>query len=165
MWHLIVGLTWELWRRGGCCPALFGPQLDGPPETGGAHSYVGGALKSFPRPFSQRGPLPPFLSACPPPMLHLLLTPHDRGAVRAAEVRGTCQQGDHVSSKPAHCLSHCHADWQPASADYRQCGSKRIPVWQWQAYDLQNMLILSNQHFIQGLSPCHPSLENTLLGR
>lgn len=99
----------------------------------------------------------------PPPTFPLL--PHDRGAARAAGVRDTCQQGDRVSSESVPCPSHSHVDWQPASADYRHCGSKRNPLWQWQAYDLQDMLILSNQHFIQRLRPCHPSLENILLGR
>lgn len=70
-----------------------------------------------------------------------LVLPDDRGAVGAAGVRDACQQGDHVSSEPVPCLYHCHVDWQPASADYRQCGSKRNPLWQWQAYDLQDMLI------------------------
>lgn len=117
--------------------------------------------KTLSLPLLSRALLPP----PPQPVCPIACLPHDRGAGGAAGVRDTCQQGDRVSSEYVPCLSHSHVDWQPASADYRHCGSKRNPLWQWQAYDLQDMLILSNQHFIWRLRPCYPSLENTLLDR
>lgn len=107
---------------------------------------------------SQQGPVA--TSPCLPP-----LVPCDRGVAWAAGVRDSCQQGDHVSSESVPCMSHGHVDWQPASADYHHCGNKRNPLWLWQAYELQDMLILSNQHFIQRLRLCYLSLENTLPGR
>lgn len=113
--------------------------------------------------------LPPLSGALlpppPQPVCPIACLPHDRGAGRAAGVRDTCQQGYRVSSESVPCLSLCHVDWQPASADYRHCGSKRSSLWQWQAYDLQDVLILSNQHIIRRLRLCYPSLENTLPGR
>lgn len=117
--------------------------------------------KALSLPLLSRALLPP----PPQPVCPIACLPHDRGGVGAAGVRDTCQQGDRVSSESVPCLSHSHVDWQPASADYRHCGSKRNPLWQWQAYDLQDMLILSNQHFIWRLRLCYPSLENTLLDR
>lgn len=114
-------------------------------------------IRPTPCPFLSGALLPP--SSPPVPLLH------DRGAIGAAGVRDTCQQDDRVSSESVPWPSRSHVDWQPASADYRHCGSKRNPLWQWQAYDLQDLLILSNQHFIQRLRVCYPSLENTLLDR
>lgn len=50
-------------------------------------------------------------------------------------------------------------NWQPASADYRRCGSKRNPLWQWQAYDLQDMLVLSNNTSSRGSGCITPALR------
>lgn len=178
MWHLIVGLS-RACDYGGPTTTTPPPHTPSQPppahralaklcereregggqlgESCGEHSNVG--VQKFVLLISA-GPCCHFPLCLDASIALLLLLLHDRGAVGAAGVRDTCQQGDRVSSQSVPCPSHSHVNWQPASADYRHCGSKRSPLWQWQAYDLQDTLILSNRYCMWRPRHCYPSPEN-----